>query len=181
MLLIEIAKQILCEKMSYADLFRSSTKKRKERAKSMQFVNRLPIRAQKTDNYWDFRYKSAPGNNTTGNSYRGRISFFKPRTGRFAENAYCEVDCGCPDYTFRWAYANNRRGAGPMGSNSINQCNGARPNITNPGLRPGMCKHLLALRDQLRQKLTESQEPTIEGKFDEIVEKYPSFEIEIHE
>jgi len=181
MLLTEILKKLLVEKMTYADLFRYSTKQRKDRAKSMQFVNRLPVRAQKTDDYWDFRYKSGAENNTTGDSYRGRITFLRPRKGRFAENAYCEVDCGCPDYKYKWAYANNRQGAGPMGRDSINQCNGARPNITNPRLRPGMCKHLLSLKDQIRKKLTESQESTIEGKFDEIVEKYPEFEITIHD
>lgn len=181
MLLTEILRQLLVEKMTFAQLFRSSTPSRKQRAKDMKFVNRLPIRAQKTDSYWDFRYKSGSSNNTTGDSYRGRITFLKPTKGKIGESVNCEVDCGCPDYRYRWAYANNRRDAGPMGRESLNQCNGARPRITNPKLQPGMCKHLLALKDQLRQRLKESQESTIEARLDEVVQKYPEFEITVHE
>ena len=181
MLLTEIIKGLMVEAMTFDQLFRSSTPSRKNRAKDMQFVNRLPIRAQKKDGYWDFRYKSGPSNNTTGNSYRGRITFLNPKKGQPADRMMCEVDCGCPDYRFRWAYANNKQGASPMGRDSINQCNGARARITNPRSRPGMCKHLLSLKDQLRQRLKESQETTVEGKLDEVVNKYPEFEIEVHE
>lgn len=179
-LLSEIVKTLLVEKMTYTQLFNSSTPSRKDRAKSMQFVNRLPVRSQKTEGYWDFRYKSG-ANNTTGDSYRGRITFPRPRKGQKAEKMVCEVDCGCPDYRYRWAYANNKQDAGPMGFQSINQCNGARPKVTNPRLRPGLCKHLLSLKDQLRQKLSESQSDTMEGKMDEVVQRYPEFEITVHD
>jgi hypothetical protein len=82
MLLSEIVKRLLVEKMTFSQLFRSSTPSRKQRAKDMRFVNRLPILAQKTDDYWDFRYKSGSSNNTTEESYRGRIAFLKPRKGK---------------------------------------------------------------------------------------------------
>lgn len=181
MLLIEIVKSLLMEKMTFSQLFNSSTPSRKKRAKSMQFVNRLPIRSQKTDDYWDFRYKSGQSNNTTGNSYRGRITFLRDKRSKMGDNVYCEVDCGCPDYKYRWAYANNNKDASPMGRESINQCNGDRPVITNPRLRPGMCKHLLALKDNLHTRLTESQKQTTEEKLDEVVERYPEFEITVHD
>jgi hypothetical protein len=48
-------------------------------------------------------------------------------------------------------------------------------------LRPGLCKHLLSLKDQLRQKLSESQSDTMEGKMDEVVQRYPEFEITVHD
>jgi hypothetical protein len=181
MLLKEILMNLLTEKMTYRQLFNISTPSRKRRARDMQFVNRLPIRSQKTDNYWDFRYKSGSSNNTTGDSYRGRVTFLRDKRSKMAENVYCEVDCGCPDYRFRWAYANNNRDASPMGRDSINQCNGDRPVLTNPKLQPGLCKHLLALKDQLNKRLTESQESTIEKKLDEVVKKYPEFEITVHD
>ena len=181
MLLMEIVKNLLVEKMTFGQLFRSSTPSRKQRAKDMQFVNRLPVRAQKTDDYWDFRYKSGQSNNTTGDSHRGRITFLKPTKGKFGESVYCEVDCGCPDYRYRWAYANSRRDASPMGSQSINQCNGSPARITNPKSRPGLCKHLLTLKNQIHTRLKESQQPTVEQKLDEIVANHPEFEITVHD
>jgi len=46
----------------------------------------------------------------------------------------------CPDYLYRWEVANAR-----VGSSKIIHSNGQPPNVTNPTMRPGLCKHLLAL------------------------------------
>lgn len=54
----------------------------------------------------------------------------------------------CPDYRFRWAYANNKAGASPIGNDSLNGNNGSVPTKYNLGT--GMCKHLLALGEYLR-------------------------------
>ena len=48
---------------------------------------------------------------------------------------------------FRWEYANNL-----VGASDIIYGNGDPPDETNPKYRPGMCKHLLALRTLIKAK-----------------------------
>ena len=180
MLLLEIARRLLTERMTFSQLLRMSTPARKNRAKDMK-VTKLPVMSGRNGKYWIFQYKSGPSNNTTGQSWKGRITFPKGRKSTNAENLFCEVDCGCPDYKYRWAYANSRKDAGPIGFNSLNKNNGQPSNTTNPKFRTGMCKHLIALRDQLRQKLNESQQPSLEQKMDEVVDKNPRFDITFEE
>ena len=58
-----------------------------------------------------------------------------------------EVSCSCPDFIYRWEYANAQVGAA-----KIRYSNGDAPDSTNPGHKPGLCKHLLALRALIKQK-----------------------------
>lgn len=58
-----------------------------------------------------------------------------------------EVSCSCPDYMFRWEYANTQ-----VGASKIIYGNGEPPNSTNSGMRPGLCKHLIALRSLIKDK-----------------------------
>jgi hypothetical protein len=176
MLLLEIVRQLLVERMSFTDLFKSSTPARKDRAKGMKSQS-LPVMASRGPKHWNFRFTSAPNNNTTGKSWKGRIGFPKSTGVARPDRLMCEVDCECPDYKYRWAWANNRKDAGPIGFGSFNKCIDQAPRETNPTNRPGLCKHLLALKDGLRQRLKESQQPTLESKLDEIVTKYPQFDV----
>lgn len=58
------------------------------------------------------------------------------------------VSCSCPDYVFGgWEYANAQVGAG-----TILYGNGEPPTIRNPSNRPGLCKHLIALRELVKAK-----------------------------
>ena len=57
------------------------------------------------------------------------------------------VSCSCPDYMYRWEYANNL-----VGASDIIYGNGEAPDETNPQYRPGLCKHLLALRTLIKTK-----------------------------
>ncbi len=50
------------------------------------------------------------------------------------------VSCACENYVFQWEYANATYGA-----SRILYGNCSAPNFTNPGLAPGMCKHLVSL------------------------------------
>lgn len=50
------------------------------------------------------------------------------------------AQCTCEAYVYNFEYANCRRGAAYM-----IYCNGEPPVWTNPGLAPGLCKHLIAL------------------------------------
>lgn len=53
----------------------------------------------------------------------------------------------CPDYKYRWAWANKQRGSSQVGVASLNQAWNRAPRITNPGSVPGLCKHILAARE----------------------------------
>lgn len=58
-----------------------------------------------------------------------------------------KVSCSCPDYCFMWEVANHRHGA-----SDIIYSNGEPPLEKNPNNRPGLCKHLLALRAFIKNK-----------------------------
>ena len=45
----------------------------------------------------------------------------------------------CPDYRYRFAWANKQRGSGVVGPNSLNQAWNRAPRITNPTGRPALC------------------------------------------
>ena len=62
----------------------------------------------------------------------------------------CSVDCGCPDYRYRFSYANKQQDAGENGPNSLNK-GFNYPSSINAG--PGLCKHLLALKEYLHTKI----------------------------
>ena len=178
--LATLARSLLTERMSFHQLFNSSTPSRKNRAKNMK-VQTLPVMSNRDEKYWNFSFRSAPDNNTTGKSWKGRITFPKSKEVTRPDRLMCEVDCGCPDYKFRWAYANNKSGAGPLGFNSLNKSNGMPADMLNPENRPGLCKHLLALKDGLRKKLSASRQPTLSGKLDEVVDQNPQFDITYEE
>lgn len=58
------------------------------------------------------------------------------------------VACSCEDNTFRWEVANWYKDA-----SEIEYSNGFRPNVTNPRLKPGLCKHMYALVERIQSKL----------------------------
>ena len=57
------------------------------------------------------------------------------------------VNCSCPDYMFRWSWANHKAGVGEHVYD-----NGEPPDIRNPSYRYQLCKHLYALRQLVKQK-----------------------------
>lgn len=58
------------------------------------------------------------------------------------------VSCSCADFMYRHEVALHSKEAA-----EIEYSNGAFPSVTNPGLRTGTCKHLLALYYKIRDKL----------------------------
>jgi hypothetical protein len=177
-----IVRQLITEKMTFKSLLSYVNNARKAKGKKMS-VSPLAGTASSDGENWNFSYKSFPEHITTGNRFKGRITFENTNIdkNKSAENIYCSVDCGCPDYKYRWAYANNNKDAGPMGNDSLNQCNGETPSITNPYLTPGLCKHLVSLHKYLQTKLEESQQPTIDAKLNEIVTNNPNFTFNVEE
>ena len=55
----------------------------------------------------------------------------------------------CPDYRYRWAWANKQRGSSLVGPQSLNQAWNKAPRITNPQGNVGLCKHILAAREYI--------------------------------
>lgn len=57
------------------------------------------------------------------------------------------IHCNCENFLYYWEYANWKNGC----SKIING-NGEPPTMTNPGLRVGACKHLVALAEVLVER-----------------------------
>lgn len=137
----------LVEKLTYDQLFRMSDPKRVKRSHTVHGPP-LEIDSYQDAIYYIFNFKSNPS--TTGLRHKGYIKFFKPRVGNTNKPLHkldCLVDCTCPDYKYRWAWANKQRGSGRVGVGSLNQAWNRAPRITNPGSIPGLCKHVLAARE----------------------------------
>lgn len=184
--LMEILRNpsLLVEKMSFKQLLSKTDGGRRDRGNRMR-VRSLAGTANEDEEQWNFGYKSARDHITTMGPHEGRISFEKDayvqnRNKRSMDDIMCKVDCSCPDYKYRWAYANAAQDAGETGSDTLNQCNGDVPRRTNPRLKPSLCKHLVALKDYLRTKLQENS-----GRLDErlsnIVRDNPTFELRYEE
>lgn len=134
------------ERLSFHTLYGLSEPRRKVRA---QTVSGPPLKLDTfTDQMmWSFNFKSAPS--TTGLRHHGYIRFFKPRRPKQLQQLECIVDCTCQDFKYRWAWANKQRGSSQVGPRSMNHAWNQAPRITNPTGRPGLCKHLLALKDYI--------------------------------
>lgn len=130
--------------MTFDQLFRLSEPKRVMRSATVRGPAVEVLSYQDSEMYV-FNAKSSPS--TTGLRHKCYIRFFRPRRPKTLQNLDCLVDCECPDQRYRWAWVLKQRGSSTVGSASLNQAHNRAPRITNPGNRPGLCKHLLAMRD----------------------------------
>lgn len=138
---------LLQEEMSFSELLAASEPKRILRSKTVRGPN-LDIEAFDSSMYYWFNFKAFPS--TEKKRHKGYIKFVKPRNPDTPlERVQCVVDCDCKDYRYRWAWANKQRRASKVGSGSLNQSLNRAPRITNPTARPGLCKHLITLRDYI--------------------------------
>jgi hypothetical protein len=140
--------EIIAEKMSYQDLMNSSDPARIDRGSRIPSTS-LAVKSINDKEAWKFSYKTPRDENTTGRRHQGFIYFFKDNMniGDNAMKIPCSVDCSCPDYKFRFSYANKQQDAGENGPNSLNK--GLNyPSSINKG--PGLCKHLISLKEYLR-------------------------------
>lgn len=143
--------EIIAERMSYEELMKASDSARKDRATRIP-ARSLAVKSINDKEAWKFSYKTPKDENTTGLRHQGFIYFFKEdiQPGDDAMKVNCSVDCSCPDYKYRFSYANKAAGAGENGSNSLNKGLNYASSI-NKG--PGLCKHLLALKEYLRTQI----------------------------
>ena len=163
-----ILKRVLTERVTFASIYSRSESGRKERGR--QDVNVKPMRVMTLDQNeaWAFSYKSSPS--TTGHRWHGYIQFFKEnvKSETDASRLQCMVDCDCPDYRYRYAYNNAQAGAGRIGKHPEwpygNDNNGQKWKPRSQGgvgdYGVGMCKHLCALGEFLKTKISpEAPEP----------------------
>jgi hypothetical protein len=141
-------KGMIAEDMTYAQLFNMTDAGRQARSSKVRGPP-LEIYAGNRKAYHIFNFKSYPS--TTGFRHRGYIAFKKPRNGKPkpSETLNVEVDCDCEDYRYRWAWANKQKGAGKIGSQSLNKSINRAPVITNPAGKPSLCKHLVAAKNYI--------------------------------
>lgn len=71
----------------------------------------------------------------TENGHRYRLTIFSP-TPRVTLDTTIIVDDPCPVFVFRYEYAMAKRG-----NAYIYRSNGDAPEVTNPGLKPGLSHH----------------------------------------
>jgi hypothetical protein len=163
----------ILEKLTFDQLVSVSEPKRVMRAKTVRGPP-LDLEAYDDSVYYIFNFKSFPS--TTGKRHKGYIKFFKPKSQKPLEKIECLVDCTCPDFRYRWAWANKQRGSSVVGAKSMNQSLNRAPRITNPRNRPGLCKHLLAMRDFVYGQYEEfdGQLPDASKKIERIVKNVQS-------
>ena len=176
--LIQLMREVLVEKMSFRQLLSKTDRGRRDRGSRMR-VRSLAGSANEDEEQWNFGYKSDRDHITTMRPHTGRISFEKDAYNKFRgkrsmDEVVCKVDCSCPDYKYRWAYANAAQQAGEVGGDSLNRSNGNAPVKTNPGKKPSLCKHLVALKDYLRTKLQES-DGQLDDRLSKIIKENPTF------
>lgn len=157
-----ILKRVLTERVTFQSMYNRSEKGRKDRARTD--VNVKPMRVMTLDNNeaWSFSYKSSPS--TTNHRWHGYCQFFKEnvKSETDASKLQCMVDCDCPDYRYRYAYNNAHADAGRIGKHPEwpygNDNSGQKPRPRSQGgvgdYGVGMCKHLCALGEFLRTKIS---------------------------
>lgn len=75
------------------------------------------------------------------NKYVSKITFIDKKLN-------VKVSCSCPDYVFGgWEWSNAQHGA-----SDIIFGNGEPPDEKNPSHHPGLCKHLIHLREYVKKK-----------------------------
>ena len=161
----------LTERLTFDRLFRISEPKRVYRSFTVRGPP-LEIDSYQDAVYYIFNFKANPS--TTGLRHRGYVKFFKPKSKNPKnvplQHLECLVDCTCPDFRYRWAWANKQRQSSVVGPNSLNQAWNKAPRKTNPSGRPGLCKHILATRSYLYGLLSSfpGDEPDTAYKLDRL-------------
>lgn len=140
--------QRIDERLTFDQLFRVSDPQRVARSFKVRGPP-LEIDSYQDTVYYIFNFKANPS--TTGLRHKGYVKFFKPKSGRQTplQHVDCLVDCTCPDYRHRWAWANKQRQSSLVGPQSLNQAWNKAPRKTNPKGKPGLCKHILAAREYI--------------------------------
>lgn len=173
------------EEMSYKNLLDLTAKtprspddgsNRLDRSKNVR-ARSLPVSVEEGMEQWNFRYKSSPQASVTNQPFEGHITFIKGDVNNpdDAEDLACKVDCSCPDYKYKFAYNNYKKGAGDIGPDSLNQCIN-RPPRPPYNIGEGLCKHLSALANYLNTKVKSTKQSNLFEAVKQVADQGP-FEI----
>jgi len=163
----------LKEDMSYEELLKLTTPERKEKAANVN-VRSLPVSVEKNGEQWNFRYKSSPQTTITDKPFRGSISFLKDHVDRNDNTMKlkCKVDCGCPDFMYRFAYNDASKNASQVGPDSLNKALNRKPKPAYD-YGEGLCKHLVALGGFLKTKIQSTKKSNLFEALDEVSSQSP--------
>ncbi len=173
---------LLQENMTYDELLTLTSKtprspedntNRIDRSKTVA-ARSLPVTVEEDGEQWNFRYKSSPQSTVTNEPFEGHITFLKGEVGRNddATQLECKVDCGCPDYMYKFAFNNYAKGAGDIGPDSENNAINRRPKPAYD-IGEGLCKHLVALSKYLQTKVAATRKPNVFQAMDEVAKQGP--------
>ncbi len=70
----------------------------------------------------------------------------KNQIPKISKQKRVQIDCDCADYLYTWEVA-----LWTYGAAKIRRSNGEHPEVKNPGLVPGCCKHLTAVLKLIRE------------------------------
>ena len=163
----ELAEKVIVENMTYKQLMSYTDDGRKDRASTVN-TRSIPVSVENDNEAWNFRYKSS--DSTTGRPFQGQIQFLKDVTNKDAQTIPVKVDCGCPDFRYRFAYNNSQMNASEIGPDSLNKCINKKPDKAyDYGV--GLCKHLIALQQYLKTKVTQSKKSNLFESLNDISEQ----------
>ena len=170
---LEKLRENISEEMSYDDLLKKTTPERKERAANVT-ARSLDISMDEGMEQWNFRYKSSPTTTITDKPFRGSITFLMGEfeDGDDATKLKCKVDCGCPDFMYRYAYNDTAQGASKVGNDSLSKCINRRPKPAyDYGV--GLCKHLVALGRFLKTKIDATKKSNLFEAIGDVAKQAP--------
>jgi hypothetical protein len=170
-------KDPINENMTYNELLKQVDNGRKDRAKTVR-TRSIPVSVDEGQESWNFRYKSNPS--VTGKGFQGQITFFKELSNKDnAADIPCKVDCGCPDFMYRFAYNDAEEDASQIGQNSLNKCINQKPQPAYD-FGVGLCKHLVALGDYLKTSISNTKKSNLFEAIGDVA-KNKNFNIEVPE
>jgi hypothetical protein len=177
---VDLMEDTLTEEMSYNDLLKLTDKGRKARANDVK-PRSIPVSLEDGKESWNFRYKSNPS--VTDKPFQGSIQFFKEIKKSNTENVAdlpCKVDCGCPDFMYRWAWNDTAQDASQVGPKSLNKCINRRPKPAY-NYDAGLCKHLTALAGYLRTKIQATQKSNLFEAMSDVARNNRNFTMEYYD
>ena len=123
---------------------------------------------------WRLKNKGCDYSLQTDKPFRGSITFLKGEfeEGDDATKLECKVDCGCPDFMYRFAYNDTAKGASKVGPDSLSGCLNRRPKPAyDEGV--GLCKHLISLGRFLKTKIEATRKSNLFEAIDEVAKQGP--------
>jgi hypothetical protein len=135
--------------LTLGQLMTSTTSDRKKNSANVDIENIKYIRTNGSHLVAKAAIGSARG---TGEVYHAWFTFIDAHSKSEVDTSRkVHAQCTCYDYYYRWEYANAAHNAARIFCG-----NGESPIIQNPGLSPGLCKHLFSLAEHMLDELGDS-------------------------